>query len=231
MTASTFGHGFVAARTTSLRALLVAAVPGILLFSLLVGPVPITNRGSVVATPRDNSVEAGFARDMSVHHAQAVEMAELIRTRTDNPDIRQLAVDIVLTQQAQQGQMRGWLDVWGLRPARSGPAMAWMDMPTSGGMPGMASRTQLNELSAANGVRADRLFLTLMLEHHKAGVAMAREAVERSDEDVVERLAEAIAQSQISEQRLMEQMLADVAAGTSVAPSNSEPDTSHLGDH
>ena len=230
VTGSGVDRGF-AARLANVRAWLVAAVLGILLSALVAVLLDARGEDQVVSTPSDNSVAAGFARDMSVHHAQAVEMAELIRTRTDNPDIRQLAVDIVLTQQAQLGQMRGWLDVWGLRPTRTGPAMAWMDMPTSGAMPGMASRTQRNELATASGERADEIFLNLMIEHHKAGVAMAREAIQRSNEDVVERLAGAIARSQAAEQRLLEQMLAEVAGRTAQDPSNREAGTSHEGDH
>ena len=56
----------------------------------------------------------GFARDMMVHHAQAVEMAEIVRDKTENENVRILATDIALTQQAQIGQMQGWLAVWEL---------------------------------------------------------------------------------------------------------------------
>ena len=34
--------------------------------------------------PREGSAEAGFARDMMVHHAQAVEMAEIVRDKTED---------------------------------------------------------------------------------------------------------------------------------------------------
>ena len=55
----------------------------------------------VARPPGDGSPEAGFARDMIVHHAQAVEMAEIVRDRTESEQIEILATDIVLTQQAQ----------------------------------------------------------------------------------------------------------------------------------
>lgn len=48
--------------------------------------------------PGDDSVEAGFARDMMVHHAQAVEMAEIVRDKTESEDIQTLALDTALTQ-------------------------------------------------------------------------------------------------------------------------------------
>src|SRR5215203_2223232 len=114
------------------------------------------------ATPRDSSPEAGFARDMSVHHAQAVAMAEAIRDRTEDSDLRLLATDIALGQQGQIGRMSGWLDEWGLSIGSSNPPMAWMargDMPEMPGMdmgapelenglmPGMAARPEITALS------------------------------------------------------------------------------------
>jgi hypothetical protein len=44
--------------------------------------------------PSSDSPEAWFARDMTVHHAQAVEMAEIVRDKTESDDIRTLATDI-----------------------------------------------------------------------------------------------------------------------------------------
>jgi len=48
--------------------------------------------------PGNDSPEAGFARDMMVHHAQAVQMAEIIRDKTESPGMRVLASDMSLTQ-------------------------------------------------------------------------------------------------------------------------------------
>lgn len=60
-------------------------------------------------TPGDASADAGFARDMATHHAQAVEMAMIVHSRTDDPEVATLAMDIALTQQSQIGIMRTWL--------------------------------------------------------------------------------------------------------------------------
>lgn len=57
--------------------------------------------------PGEDSPEVGFARDMMLHHAQAVDMATLVRDRTDDPDMRQIALDMLLTQQGQIGRMQG----------------------------------------------------------------------------------------------------------------------------
>jgi len=79
------------------------------------------------SSPSDTSVEAGFARDMQAHHRQAVTMSLLVLERTDDASVRTLASDIMLTQQAQAGQMAGWLDLWGLPQTGPQPVMSWME--------------------------------------------------------------------------------------------------------
>ena len=60
----------------------------------------------ITRPPGDDSAEAGFARDMIVHHAQAVQMAEIVRDKTQSDDMGLLATDIAPTQQAQIGICR-----------------------------------------------------------------------------------------------------------------------------
>jgi uncharacterized protein (DUF305 family) len=167
--------------------------------------------------PPGSTAEAGFARDMQVHHLQAVEMSTLIRDRTDDPEIRRLAYDIARSQQQQAGQMFGWLSVWGLPQASTAPAMAWMAdggglSPQAGGhaahastpttetlMPGMAAPGELAALEAATGAAAERLYLELMIRHHQAGVTMARAVLDRSDNVAVTSLARSVVTAQQSE--------------------------------
>ena len=159
--------------------------------------------------PRPSAVDVGFAQDMSVHHAQAVDMAELVRDDGADPDVRRLAVDMELNQQAQLGQMQGWLDLWDEPNTNPGRAMGWMGMPTEGAMPGMATAEELRALGVAEGVAADRLFLELMIEHHAAGVHMAQAAAADATMAPARRLAEQMATSQTSEIVTLEELLAD----------------------
>ncbi|MFI1220899.1 MULTISPECIES: DUF305 domain-containing protein [unclassified Streptomyces] len=78
--------------------------------------------------PAADSADAGFARDMAVHHQQAVEMSFIVRDRTDDEDVRRLAYDIANTQANQRGMLLGWLDLWELPKVAPGgePPMAWM---------------------------------------------------------------------------------------------------------
>ncbi len=157
--------------------------------------------------PGDDSAEAGFARDMIVHHAQAVEMAEIVRDRTESEEIRTLATDIALTQQGQIGQMQGWLAVWGLPATGAEPAMSWMGHPNEGRMPGMARPEEINELREVSPEEADIRFLQLMIPHHQAALGMTEAILERTDRPEVERLAGAIATSQQAEIEAMQELL------------------------
>ena len=180
-------------------------------------------------TPGDDSAEAGFARDMMVHHAQAVEMAEILRDRTESEEMRTLAADISLTQQAQIGQIQGWLAVWGLPATGVEPAMSWMGHPTSERMPGMASPEEIEELRQAPPDEVDVRFLQLMIPHHQAALPMAEAVLERTDREEVERLAGAITASQEAEIEAMQDLSRDRSATVEGEPLTSNED-SH-GDH
>lgn len=176
--------------------------------------------------PNTRSAEAGFARDMQIHHDQAVEMSMIVRDLTDSPDIRLLAYDIATSQSQQAGQMFGWLATWGLPQSSPEPAMTWMHRPLPSGeshvhgvpdatsevpeaMPGMATRAQLEELRTLRGVAAERMFLRLMIAHHEGGIDMADALLQRSDYPVVTDLAGSIAKAQQSEIQLMQDLLAE----------------------
>jgi uncharacterized protein (DUF305 family) len=181
------------------------------------------------APPSNTSVEAGFARDMQVHHQQGVELAMIIRDATDDPEVRLLGYDIATTQAQQSGQMYGWLAEWGLPQAPAEPSMTWMTRPADDGgehdghgtgdgsaahvpgepMPGLATSEQVAELRELEGVEAERMFLELMIAHHRGAVEMADAVLARSTYPVVVSLAESIAASQQAEIELMEDMLAE----------------------
>jgi uncharacterized protein (DUF305 family) len=157
--------------------------------------------------PGNDSAEAGFARDMIVHHAQAVQMAEIVRDRTKSDNMRLLATDIALGRQAQIGIMQGWLGVWGLPITGEEPAMAWMGYPMDGLMLGMATPEEISRLSQLPPDRADVLFLRLMIAHHEAAIPMAQAILKRTDEPEVRQLAQSIQKAQRAEIENMKAMV------------------------
>ena len=157
--------------------------------------------------PGEGSAEAGFARDMAEHHAQAVQMAEISLRRTENEQIRVLATDILHTQQNQIGQMHGWLAAWGLPLTGSEPAMAWMGHPTDGLMPGMATPEEISTLETLPPEAADARLLRLMIPDQDAASRMAEAVLGETERGEVEQLAGAIAASEEVDIQTMQSML------------------------
>ncbi|WP_288481582.1 DUF305 domain-containing protein [uncultured Deinococcus sp.] len=124
--------------------------------------------------PAESSAEVTFARDMSAHHLQAVGMSVTLFRRAADPEVRRLAQDIMLTQQAQVGQMSGWLMAWDRPQAGARPPMAGMDRAAMG----LATPAQEASLETLPVRAAETQFLRLMRRHHAGGVAMAQAALE-----------------------------------------------------
>ncbi|NCT89496.1 DUF305 domain-containing protein [Cellulomonas sp. APG4] len=205
---------------TAAVVILVAAAVGV---AGLVAGSALTNGGDPVSRPVEGSAEAGFARDMQAHHAQAVQMSTMVRDATEDPEVRSLALDIMLTQQQQAGQMYGWLEQWDLPQASLAAPMQWMTDPGAGTMdhgddtttrpasdavmPGMATQEDLEQLDEAVDVDAEIRYLRLMVAHHQGGVAMAQAALDLVQDDDVRRLAQAIVSSQTAELTVLNDML------------------------
>ncbi|MEV6808026.1 DUF305 domain-containing protein [Streptomyces sp. NPDC051132] len=174
--------------------------------------------GARERTPAAESADAGFARDMAVHHQQAVEMSYIVRDRTKDEEVRRLAYDIAQTQANQRGMMLGWLDLWGLPKVSAEPPMTWMGMRGMAAgkdgalMPGMATDTELKRLQSLNGKQAEILYLQLMTDHHRGGVHMAEGCVAKCTVGVEKRLAQGMVEAQQSEIELMAGMLKERGA-------------------
>lgn len=166
-------------------------------------------------TPGETSPEAGFARDMATHHAQAVAMSFTIRDKSESAEIGNLAFDIINTQANQRGMFLGWLEQWGLTQSTDLRPMGWMNGHGHGQastsaqeMPGMASHQELAELEKLTGTEAEVLFLQLMIRHHQGGVEMAEGLLKLSDRAEVVRMASKIVDGQQAEIVLMTDLLA-----------------------
>ncbi|MDT8911663.1 DUF305 domain-containing protein [Amycolatopsis sp. PS_44_ISF1] len=202
-------------------------IGGALLAVLLIGAAigmfatRLTDGGPSASAPGAGSVEVGFAQDMSVHHLQAVTMANWARDHTTDPEVKQLAFDIESTQTDQVGRMKGWLMLWDQPEQTTGAYMTWMSepmghagmaMPTSapaGGapMPGMATDAELAKLRTLSGRALDVDFLQLMLRHHQGGTAMAEYAQAHSNLPALKQLTVSMLASQGAEMDQMKLML------------------------
>ncbi|MFU8872085.1 DUF305 domain-containing protein [Micromonospora sp. SL4-19] len=150
--------------------------------------------------PGENSAEAGFARDMTTHHAQAVAMGLMAFQQGQDPEVRQIGGDIATGQQGEIGTMQTWLRSWHLDPTGDQPAMAWMPdgagLVKNGLMPGMATPDEMAKLRSTQGREFDVLFLQLMIKHHLGGIHMIQGVLDEGHDDDVRAVAQVMKNTQ-----------------------------------
>lgn len=182
----------------------------------------VGNNRDGAGLPSETSVDAGFARDMSTHHTQAINMANYTRDATNDATIQILARDIETEQYFQVGEMQGWLDAWGLTRSSKQPVMSWMaghsHLESDGRMPGMASPAEMDKLETLTGKPLSVYFLQLMIRHHQGGLPMAQYAAEHASQAYVRNLAAKMVQAQSNEIVQMEQMLRGLGGSPLPAP-------------
>ncbi|HEX7336099.1 MAG TPA: DUF305 domain-containing protein [Gemmatimonadales bacterium] len=160
-----------------------------------------------------------FMSHMIGHHAQAIVIAGWAPTHGASPSVRVLAERIINAQQDEIASMQRWLGDRG-KPVPELPGSG-MTMEHSGSghdhaghgmpMPGMLSRAQLEELDQARGHEFDRLFLTLMIQHHRGAVDMVKDlfgSPGAAQDETVFKFANDVSVDQSTEIARMEKMLA-----------------------
>lgn len=172
------------------------------------------------ARMRYSEADVHFMTGMIGHHAQALVMARMAPTHGASPTIRTLAARIHSAQQDEISLMQQWLRERG-RPVPEVHIEGARLMIHGGGehaehhahMPGMLTDAQLAELDAARGPAFDRLFLTLMIQHHRGAVVMVDELFATDGAalgDEVFRFAADVHADQVTEVARMESMLASM---------------------
>jgi uncharacterized protein (DUF305 family) len=169
--------------------------------------MPGMDHGSMATSPAagadHNTADVQFAQMMIAHHQQAVQMATLADTRAADPEIKALAAQIKAAQQPEITTMSGWLTGWGQPTAQAGGH----DMPGMGGMPGMMSETEMQQLQAATGTDFDRMFARMMIAHHNGAIQMATQVQAAGTSTAVKTLAATIGSSQTAEVAQLQKIL------------------------
>ena len=158
-----------------------------------------------------DDADVTFVQGMIPHHRGALEMAQLAGDRAEDPRVLELADRIEAAQQPEIETMSSWLGQWG-EPVPE-EADAGTDHGSVGhggtGMDGMPA-ADMAALEAASGAEFDRMWLEMMIAHHRGAVEMARtEIAEGRNPDAVA-LAGEIADSQAAEIEEMETLLAEL---------------------
>ena len=180
-------------RQSAFRSLSAAAIPTGLIFLLLASTAqaqpPIVQPGapgqpsrtisateaSDLAGIRYSEADVRFMQGMISHHAQALEMTELLDTRTESDAMRQTARRIDLSQEDEIEMMQDWLRERGQEVT----AIDAHHAPGAMRMPGMLTDEEMESLAAADGVAFDRLFLELMIKHHRGALTMVENLLDQ----------------------------------------------------
>ena len=129
--------------------------------SRVIGVNEATDLSHVRFTPAD----VRFMQEMIGHHAQAIQMTQLLMSRTMREDMKLLARRIELSQADEIEAMRRWLGARG----QAIPTGHIHEL-----MPGMLTTEEMDRLAHANGAEFDRLFLEGMIKHHDGALVMVK---------------------------------------------------------
>ena len=156
--------------------------------------------------------DVSFMQGMIMHHSQAVEMTDLLRTRGHNKDLLSLGERISISQSDEIKYMKQWLMDRGKPLEMDMGDMAGMKgMDSMPMMPGMLTPQQMAALAKASGPTFDHLFLTGMIQHHNGALIMVEDLFDTAgagQDNVLFDFATDVDNTQRAEIRIMQGMLA-----------------------
>lgn len=157
-----------------------------------------------------NAQDVSFATDMVAHHQQALLMAQMADGQASSDAVKTLAKTIEAAQQPEINQMQSWLASWGESADSASSSMSDMnhDMSSmSGGTGSMMSEADMTALSRASGADFDKMFLTMMTQHHNGAIGMAKTELAKGQYGDALALAASISVSQQAQVTQMQQLL------------------------
>lgn len=165
-----------------------------------------TTSGASTGSGEHDQADVKFLQDMVPHHSQAIEMSEIVLAKGGVDErVKALAKQIKEAQAPKIQQMNGLLHDWGERTPDGHESSAHGS--DAGGMSGMVSDQQIQELRTADGPKATLLYLQQMIQHHEGAVQMARSEVANGENPEAKQLAQSIIDSQQAEIEHMKSVL------------------------
>lgn len=157
-----------------------------------------------------NDADVAFVTGMKPHHAQAVEMSDMILDADPPAEVTALAERIKAAQTPEIAELDEMIERFGAEDVSGGGHGAGHGGGEDGeaaGHAGMMTDEQMSELDAATGSEAARLWLTMMIEHHQGAIEAAQTELADGKHQPALDLAERIKADQAEEIAEMEQLL------------------------
>jgi uncharacterized protein (DUF305 family) len=155
--------------------------------------------------PADANYDLRFIDAMIPHHQGAVVMAKEAQQKSQRPEIKQLAEEIIKAQNQEISQMQQWRTAWypkaGDQPMAYNAHHGQMVEMSSAQMQAMMMNMDLG----AADQEFDLRFIKAMIPHHEAAVTMAKDVVKKSQRAEIKNLAQTIIKAQDAEINQMQQ--------------------------
>lgn len=153
----------------------------------------------------DVNYDLRFIDAMMMHHQGAVVMATEALEKSQRPEIKQLANNIIAAQKKEIAQMKQWRTAWYPKASQQPVAYGGANksvMPMSAKQHGSMMMSQ--DLGAADD-KFDLRFLNAMIPHHEGALVMAKDAISKSTRPEIKQLNQNILTSQRAEITQMKQ--------------------------
>lgn len=150
-----------------------------------------------------NDADMSFAQMMIPHHQQAIDMATMAGKKATDAKVKDLATRIEGAQDPEIEKMNTMLEQWGASMDESMPGMDHGGMS----MPGMMTEEEMNKLEKASGAEFDKMWIQMMIKHHKGAIDMANTELKSGSNADAKALAQQIIDAQQAEIDEMQGML------------------------
>ena len=153
----------------------------------------------------DVNYDLRFIDAMMMHHQGAVVMATEALEKSQRPEIKQLANNIIAAQKKEIAQMKQWRTAWYPKASQQPVAYGGANksvMPMSAKQ--HSSMMMSQDLGAADD-KFDLRFLNAMIPHHEGALVMAKDAISKSTRPEIKQLNQNILTSQRAEITQMKQ--------------------------
>jgi uncharacterized protein (DUF305 family) len=155
--------------------------------------------------PADANFDLRFIDGMIPHHQGAVAMSKEAQQKSERPEIKKLADEIIKAQTTEITELQTWRKQWyasaGDKPMAYDAKMGHMMEMSKDQMSGMMMSQDLG----AKDANFDLRFIDAMIPHHEGAVTMAQNAATKSTRPEIKKLAQDIISSQQAEIKQMQQ--------------------------
>jgi len=163
-----------------------------LTFVAILAAVAVTGCGSddkESSSASGNGVDRAFVEEMIPHHKSAIEMAEIAQQRSQRPQIKELAQNII------DSQTKELTTLTTAQAALAKEGVAKGDL----GVPAHETGMDMDTASLKTADPFDRAFIDMMVPHHQGAVRMARVQLAKGSDPELKKLAQEIIAEQARE--------------------------------